>query len=120
MPFLRVLLADDDDDARDSMRETLTNRGYDVVAVADGSEALAYLDRDRPSMVVLDLQMDDVSGWEVLRFLRTDPRLRDIPVLVVSGGATPQLPRSVGFLRKPFASQSLVAAVAAALPHAQA
>jgi CheY-like chemotaxis protein len=119
MPFLRVLLADDDDDARDAMRETLTDRGYDVVAVADGSEALAYLDRDRPSMVVLDLQMDDVSGWEVLRFLRTDPRLRDIPVLVVSGSA-PQLPRSVGFLRKPFAQQSLVAAVAAALPHAQA
>jgi len=116
MRSIRVLLADDDDDVRDSMLRTLSDRGYDVVAVSDGAEALSYLDRDRPSLVVLDLHMDEISGWEVLRFLRSDPRLRGVPVLVVSGAHAPTLPRSVSFLRKPFAQHGLLAAVAAALP----
>lgn len=116
MRSLRVLLAEDDDDVRDSIRDTLTARGYDVVPVNDGAEALAYLARDVPSLVVLDLHMDDVSGWEVLRFLRATPRLRDVGVLVVSGADQASLPRSVAFLRKPFAQQGLLAAVERSLP----
>lgn len=116
MRSMRVLLADDDEDVRDQIRETLSGKGYDVVAVTDGADALAYLERDRPSLVVLDLQMEDVSGWEVLGRLRSDPRFRDIRVLVISGAAAPSLPRSVRFLRKPFAQQGLLAAVADVMP----
>ena len=111
----RVLVADDDEDVRDTMRDVLEADGYDVIAVGDGGEALSYLDRDRPSLVVLDLQMDEISGWEVLRHLRSDARLRDVGVLVVTGANSPGLPRSVPYLRKPFSRDSLRRAVSDAL-----
>jgi CheY-like chemotaxis protein len=109
----RVLLAEDEDEMREEMRDALESGGYEVVAVADGSDALAYLDRDQPSLVVLDLQMDDVSGWEVLRYLRSDPRHRDVRVLVVSGSDGAGLPRSVGYLQKPFSGHRLLEAITA-------
>jgi two-component system response regulator VicR len=120
MTSKRVLLAEDEDEMREEMRDALESGGYDVVAVADGADALAYLDRDRPSLVVLDLQMDDVSGWEVLRYLRSDPRHRDVRVLVVSGSDGAGLPRSVGYLQKPFSGHRLLEAITALPPRPSA
>src|SRR5689334_13556614 len=100
---MRVLLAEDDDGARDDMREMLESDGYEVVAVGDGAEALAYLQRDRPALVVLDLQIDDVSGWEILRYLRQ----RQVKVLV-TGREAPSLPRGVPFLGKPVSRDRLL------------
>ena len=62
----RVLVVDDEPDNRDVIREILEHAGYDVVAVADGADALAFLARDRPHLILLDLVMDEISGWEVL------------------------------------------------------
>ena len=93
-----VLIADDDDDFRAALAETLDEDGYDVVAVPNGAAALAALEdaakgRARPpDFLVLDLLMPGVSGIEVLQRLRKSARWARLPVLVVTGVNDPMLP----------------------------
>jgi PAS domain S-box-containing protein len=80
-----VLLAEDDPDVREALAEALWSDGYDVVAVANGAEALEHLRRQPPpSSVILDLTMPVVDGWKFLAERSRDPRLLAIPVIVVS------------------------------------
>ena len=76
---MRILVVDDDQAVRESLRRALILEGYDVEMAADGSEALRSLAQSAPDAVVLDLQMPDVDGLEVCRRLRS------------SGDATPVL-----------------------------
>src|SRR3569832_1722783 len=85
IPRGRVLIVDDDDVVRATTQAALTRRGFDVVAVTSGAEALAYLARDTPALMLLDLNMDDMSGWEVMSEVQRDPRLRDMKTVIVSG-----------------------------------
>jgi CheY-like chemotaxis protein len=105
----RVLIVDDDDVVRVTTQAALTRRGFDVVAVTSGAEALAYLARDTPALMLLDLNMDDMSGWEVMSYLQREPRLRDMKTIVVSGEHSPRIPRKFGYMRKPFRLDALLA-----------
>lgn len=108
LPRGRVLIVDDDDIVRVMTQTALTRRGFDVVAVTSGAEALAYLARDTPALMLLDLNMDDMSGWEVMSYLQREPRLRDMKTIVVSGEHSPRIPRKFGYMRKPFRLQALL------------
>ncbi|MDB4959088.1 MAG: response regulator receiver protein [Myxococcales bacterium] len=102
----RVLIVDDDDDVREITQDMLERRGYEVVAVESGADALAYLAHDTPAVMLLDLEMDDVNGWEVIGALEKRPDFAKITIVVVSGSeSTP--PRGVQFLRKPFRIEAL-------------
>jgi two-component system sensor histidine kinase/response regulator len=107
IPRGRVLIVDDDDVVRATTEAALTRRGFDVVAVSSGAEALAFLARDTPALMLLDLNMDDMSGWEVMSFLQREPRLRDMKTIVVSGEQSPRVPRRFGYMRKPFRLEAL-------------
>jgi CheY-like chemotaxis protein len=93
-----VLLADDDDDFRSALAESLDADGYDVVAVPSGAAALALLEdavkgrAPPPDLFVLDLLMPNMSGLEVLQRLRKSTRWATLPVLVVTGVNDPMLP----------------------------
>ncbi len=76
--------------------------------MASGAEALAYLARDTPALMLLDLNMDDMSGWEVMSYLQREPRLRDMKTIVVSGEQSPRIPRKFGYMRKPFRLDALL------------
>jgi len=89
-------------------QDVLERRGYEVVAVSSGAEALAYIARDVPSIVLLDLEMDDMNGFEVLTQLRADPRCRHVEVVVVTGSGA-KLPAHTKLLRKPFKIDALIA-----------
>jgi len=108
LPKGRVLIVDDDDIVRVTTQAALTRRGFDVIAVASGAEALAYLARDTPALMLLDLNMDDMSGWEVMSYLQNEPRLRDMKTIVVSGEQSPRIPRKFGYMRKPFRLDALL------------
>ena len=112
-PFVAgiCLVVDDDDDIREATRDVMERHGYEVVAVSSGAEALAFLVHDTPDLVLLDLQMDDMNGWEVLGALRSEPRFKDVEVVVVTGSEEPVAP-GVRVLRKPFKIESLFAALA--------
>jgi CheY-like chemotaxis protein len=112
IPRGRVLVVDDDDIVRVTTQAALTRRGFDVVAVSSGAEALGYLARDTPALMLLDLNMDDMSGWEVLSYLQREPRLRDMKTIVVSGERSPQVPRKFGYMRKPFRLEALFEMIA--------
>ena len=79
-----ILVVDDDEDIRESLVFVLEAEGFEVATAAGGEEALALLDVDRPSLVLLDLMMPSVSGWDVLERMRAQPRLAKIPVCVIS------------------------------------
>src|SRR3569833_2721483 len=79
----------------------------DVVAVTSGAEALAYLARDTPALMLLDLNMDDMSGWEVMSEVQRDPRLRDMKTVIVSGEQSPRSPRKFGYMKTPFRLEAL-------------
>jgi CheY-like chemotaxis protein len=103
----RVLVVDDEADVRALMQTVLERNGFDVIAVDGGSDALAYLAHDTPSLILLDLEMDDMNGWEVLTMLRRHPRFGSFKVVVVSG-AKGVVPKWAGHLRKPFRIEALL------------
>jgi CheY-like chemotaxis protein len=104
----RVLIVDDEADVRALMQTALERVGFEVVSVESGADALAYLARDTPSLILLDLAMNDVSGWEVLTALRQHPRFGSFKVAVVSGTQSP-IPKWASYLRKPFRIDALLA-----------
>jgi CheY-like chemotaxis protein len=79
-----VLVVDDDPTVRELMERFLAKEGFTVVTAAGGLEALARARELGPAAVTLDIMMPDLDGWTVLAALKGDPRLADIPVVVVT------------------------------------
>jgi CheY-like chemotaxis protein len=88
-----VLLVDDIEDCRDVYGQFLAHAGYQVVEAADGQEALAKATSLRPDVIVMDLWMPHLDGWESIRRLKASPTTVDIPVLVLTGDAYAQARR---------------------------
>jgi DNA-binding response OmpR family regulator len=117
----RIFIAEDNEMCRAAMRIAFEGHGYDVVAAIDGQDLLRRLESQRADLIVLDLNMPGLSGLEVLRRLREDPRLATIPVLVASAqddGGTRARCLALGakeFHTKPFSLRGLAARVGAYL-----
>lgn len=79
-----VLVVEDNVDVREMMQILLEDAGYDVRAAANGREALASMRACRPSLVLLDLDMPVMDGWEFRRRQIADDRLSDVPVICVT------------------------------------
>ena len=81
----RVLVVDDEPDTRRLLLERLALAGFEVSGAADGTAALESVRSLRPALVLLDLMMPGMDGWEVLRQLRAEPATVDLPVIVLTG-----------------------------------
>jgi len=122
-----VLVVDDDDGFRCFVSSLLEQAGYATVEAVDGKEALAAAGRERPSLVLLDLKLPGISGYEVCRRLKEDFG-SDLPVFLVSGVRTEPFDRAAGlligaddYLTKPVDPDELLARVRrSALPTAEA
>jgi signal transduction histidine kinase/CheY-like chemotaxis protein len=79
-----LLVVDDDPMVADMVRQLLEGEPYQVTAVEDGQQALEAIARDRPSVILLDLVMPRMDGFELLKRLKTDDRYRQIPVIVLT------------------------------------
>jgi CheY-like chemotaxis protein len=101
---VRILAIEDDRLIQDFYREFLTELGHKVLAAKNGREAIA-LAAAAPDVIILDLGLPDVHGYELVRRLHADPKTRDIPIVIVSGlplvGAM-DLAGVFGVLRKPY------------------
>ena len=107
----RILVIDDDSDIRDAVTEVLSFEGHEVFTAAEGEQGLVRCRLVRPDLVLLDLMMPGMNGWDFLKALRRDEVLGATPVVVVSAlGRVPELPVS-GFLPKPFGLDALVSLV---------
>jgi signal transduction histidine kinase/DNA-binding response OmpR family regulator len=80
----QILVVDDDWKSRDMLSRTLAKEGWTVAEASNGREAISLLERSRPALVLLDLMMPDMDGFELLERMRRDEGWRDIPVVVVT------------------------------------
>jgi CheY-like chemotaxis protein len=116
-----ILIVDDDDDIREALSAVLAMNGYETVGAGDGLAGLEQIRaRGRPALVLLDLRMPRLNGYDFARALREDPALASIPIVVLSGdlAAIDQAqPLGVqGCLRKPIELRHLLDAVRGHVP----
>jgi signal transduction histidine kinase/CheY-like chemotaxis protein len=83
-PAGRVLVIDDEETVRDLMRRFLTREGLEVVTAKDGAEGLALAQKLKPALITLDVLMPGLDGWSVLKALKADRRLADVPVVMLT------------------------------------
>ncbi len=112
-PGLVVLLVEDDDDIRDLMEAVLHDEGYSVCSAENGYRGLEVARARHPALILLDLMMPVMNGWEFRTHQREDAELADIPVVVVSAAGQDSVVSlgAAAFLPKPFDVDSLVRAV---------
>jgi CheY-like chemotaxis protein len=107
-----IFVVEDEPVLRLSMRRLLEWEGFRVSCAADGREALDLLrDGDRPTLILLDLRMPGLDGWQFLAEQKRDETLAGIPVVVVSASSEADIPAAAGHVRKPFQPHDLLLAV---------
>jgi len=79
-----ILVVDDEENMRNLLRQELSEAGYQVVEAADGIEALARARQERPDLIILDVMMPGISGFDVTSVLKADQATADIPILILS------------------------------------
>ncbi len=109
----RVLVIEDDRAIREAVAEVLATEGYEVGEAANGLEGLQEARTHPPSLIVLDLMMPTMNGWQFREAQRQDPALADIPVIVVSAYCDIEGPRldEAARFAKPFDVVTLLLAV---------
>src|SRR5258708_9705479 len=120
MPKSRILVIDDEAAMRDSVRLALEYNGYEFIAAATGQEGLALAEREEPDLVLLDIKMPGMDGFEVLGRLRSANEM--LPIVIMSGHGTGEVGADVmrrgatDFVDKPFDStEKLLLRIEAAL-----
>ena len=117
----KVLIADDQPDIRRICAINLSARSYQVIEAADGLECLRKIEEEKPDLILLDLTMPVLSGWEVLEALKRGSVVTGAPVIIVTGWADEEIERTsrqlgaVGTLVKPFGVDELILTVEKAL-----
>jgi two-component system response regulator MprA len=111
MSSYRLLVVDDDREIRETLRTALEDEGFTVAVAANGAEAMAKMHDRPPRLVLLDLMMPIVDGWEVLDRMRTDPSLAEVRVCVCSAVADVRSTGADFVLRKPFEVDALLGIV---------
>ncbi|HET7755016.1 MAG TPA: response regulator [Anaeromyxobacteraceae bacterium] len=112
MPLREALVVDDDPENRGALAQLLEAHGYTVRQAENGRIALAMIAEHAPGILLLDLEMPVLGGWEVLASLQRTSTLQAIRVVVVSGRA----PSGVSFMRKPFEVNELLGMLGPASP----
>jgi two-component system phosphate regulon response regulator PhoB len=110
---------DDESAVREAVAECLAAEGYRVHALGQPAEALEWVRRERPALVLVDLVMPAMSGTELLGRLRADPGLEKVPVVLMTAGIPPRAEPALTpdtVLRKPFDLEDLLATVARFCP----
>ena len=114
----QILCIEDEPEMIDLIRLILGRRGFEVVGAAGGKEGLEKLREQPPELVLLDLMMPDMDGWEVYQQMKADEKTKDIPVIVVTAKAQ-SIDKVLGlhiakvddYIAKPFSPQDLLNSV---------
>jgi len=114
MSAAKILVIDDEKDVLEVLRLVLSRSGYEVLASSSGMEGLAQAQADRPDLILLDIMMQRMDGWEVLRALKSDAETREIPVVILSARVEPKdkirglQEGAVDYVTKPFAVREIL------------
>ena len=121
-----ILYIEDEPEMIDLVKLILTRKGYDVIGATGGREGLDKVRAIIPDLVLLDLMMPDIEGWDVYQQMRADEATREIPVIVVTAKAQ-NIDKVLGlhiakvddYISKPFSPQELVSSVEKVLAKTQ-
>ncbi len=80
----KILIAEDSPTAAEMLRRTIVPLGHDVVMANDGQNAEALIRKEKPDLVILDIIMPKINGFQLCRSLRADPEFKDLPILVIT------------------------------------
>ena len=113
-----ILCIEDEPEMIDLIRLILGRRGFEVIGAAGGEEGLEKMRQDPPDLVLLDLMMPDIDGWEVYQQMKADEKTKNIPVIVVTAKAQ-SIDKVLGlhiakvdyYIAKPFSPQELLNSV---------
>jgi len=83
----KILLVEDNELNRDMLSRRLTRRGYEVVVAENGEQGLALVRAERPDLVLMDMSLPGIDGWEATRRLRADPEIAGVPVIALTAHA---------------------------------
>ena len=83
----KILLVEDNEMNRDMLSRRLQRRGYEVVTAVDGESSLALTKSETPALVLMDMSLPGIDGWEVTRQLKADPATRAIPIIALTAHA---------------------------------
>jgi len=116
-----ILVVEDQEDNRQILRDLLGSAGYDLTEAEDGEEAIAAVARRRPDLILMDIQLPVMDGYEATRRIRTNPDLRSVPIIAVTsyalaGDQDKALAAGCdGYVTKPYSPRDLLAKVRAYL-----
>ena len=117
-----ILVVEDQEDNRQIMRDLLTANDYQMTEAENGEEALAAVAKDRPDLILMDIQLPVMDGCEATRRIKADPSLSSIPIIAVTSYALSgdeEKARAAGcndFVPKPFSPRHLLAKIRQYLP----
>jgi two-component system, cell cycle response regulator DivK len=118
----RILVVEDQEDNRQILRDLLTSVGYEVIQAENGEEGLATAARERPDLILMDIQLPLLDGYEVTRRIKADPALRAIPIIAITSYALSGdegKARGAGcdaYVTKPYSTRALLAKIREYVP----
>jgi two-component system, cell cycle response regulator DivK len=118
----RILVVEDQEDNRRILRDLLMSAGYEIIQAENGEEALAVAAKERPDLILMDIQLPLLDGYEATRRIKANPALRTIPVIAVTSYALSgdeNNARAAGcdaYVTKPFSPRALLAKIREYVP----
>ena len=118
----RILVVEDTEDNRRIIRDLLTAAGYALIEATDGAEGVALAQKERPDLVLMDIQLPEMDGYEATRRIRANPDLKSIPIIAVTsyalaGDEAKALAAGCNaYVTKPYSPRQLLAKVREFLP----
>ena len=112
-----ILAVEDQEDNMQILRDLLTSAGYQIIEAENGKDALAAVTKRRPDLILMDIQIPIIDGYEVTRRIKADPALRSIPIIAVTSHALTEgegKARDAGcddFVAKPYSPRQLIAKI---------
>jgi two-component system cell cycle response regulator DivK len=113
----RILVVEDQEDNRQILRDLLGNAGYELTEAENGEEAIAAVAKQRPDLILMDIQLPLMDGYEATRRIRTNPDLNSVPIIAVTSYALTgdedkaRAAGCDGYVSKPYSPRDLLAKV---------
>ena len=120
----RILVVEDTEDNRKIVRDLLTSVGYELIEAVDGGEGVAMAQSERPDLILMDIQLPVIDGYEATRRIRAIPELAEVPIIAVTSyalsgdEAKTRAAGCDGYVAKPFSPRQLLAKIREFLPDA--
>lgn len=118
----RILVVEDHEDNRRILRDLLTSRGYDIIEATTGPDGVSLAEGGRPDLILMDIQLPGIDGYEATRRIKANPALRRIPIIAVTSYALDgdevkaREAGCDGYVAKPFSPRQLLVKIREYLP----